>query len=81
VSFPANHVYGITSRHFSFVRRKLAEIRAEKVESGPDVLIPSFQPVKGERSELSTIDGRTMAIGRSRPCRARIDSPRLFVKV
>ena len=26
--------------------------------------MPSFQPVKGERSELSTIEGRTMAIGK-----------------
>src|SRR6266478_6540698 len=43
--------------------------------------MPSFQPVKGERSELSTMDGRTMAMGRSRPRRARRDSPRLFVKV
>ena len=52
-----------------------------RYDSGPDVLMPSFHPVNGERSELSTIDGRTMAIGRSLPCRARIDSPRLFVNV
>ena len=36
-----------------------------KYDSGPEVLIPSFQPVNGERSELSTIEGRTIAIGNS----------------
>jgi hypothetical protein len=54
---------------------------ASKKESGPEVLTPSFHPVKGERSELPTIEGRIIAMGRSLPWRARRDSPRLFVKV
>src|ERR1700756_4047142 len=72
---------GITSRHLrSFVGswRKFVPSRYER---GPDVLIPSFQPAKGERVELSTMEGRTTAIGKSRPRRESIDSPRLLVNV
>ena len=72
---------GITSRHFRSFEGSWRKFVPSRYDSGPDVLMPSFHPVNGERSELSTIDGRTMAIGRSLPCRARIDSPRLFVNV
>jgi len=45
------------------------------------VLMPSFHPVKGERSELSTIEGRTVAMGdHGRGARGGIRQ-RLFVKV
>src|SRR5260370_22087157 len=72
---------GITSRHFRSFEGSWRKFVPRRYESGPEVLMPSFHPVKGERSELSTIEGRTMAIGKSRPRRARIDSPRLFVNV
>src|SRR6266851_8938864 len=72
---------GITSRHFRSFEGSWRKFVPRRYDSGPEVLMPSFQPVNGERSELSTIEGRTMAMGRSRPRRARMDSPRLFVKV
>src|SRR5215470_6169949 len=72
---------GITSRHFFSFEGSCRKFVPSKYESGPEVLIPSFQPENGERVELSTIEGRTMAIGRSFPRRARMDSPRLFVNV
>src|SRR5437588_11290987 len=72
---------GITSRHFRSFEGSCRKLVPSKYESGPDVLIPSFHPVNGERSELSTMDGRTMAMGRPLPCRAKIDSPRLLVNV
>ena len=44
--------------------------------------MPSFHPVNGERSELSTMEGRTMAMGKFAALLApEIDSPRLFVNV
>src|ERR1700719_94139 len=64
---------GITSRHFFAFEGNWRKFVPSKYESGPEVLIPSFHPVNGERSELSTIEGRTMAMGRSRPRRACID--------
>src|SRR3984893_6714782 len=72
---------GITSRHLRALVGSCRKFVPSKYESGPEVLIPSFQPEKGERIELSTIDGRTMAMGKSFPWRDRIDSPRLFVYV
>src|SRR5579859_4388151 len=70
---------GMTSRHLRSLVGNWRKFVPSKYESGPEVLMPSFQPENGERSELSTIEGRTTAIGKSCPCRARIDSPRLFV--
>ena len=72
---------GITSRHFRSFEGSWRKFVPSKYESGPEVLIPSFHPLNGERSELSTIEGRTIAIGNSQLLRARIDSPRLFVNV
>src|ERR1700682_6038087 len=72
---------GITSRHLRSLVGSCRKLVPSKYESGPEVLIPSFQPENGERIELSTMDGRTMAMGKSLPWRARIDSPRLFVYV
>src|SRR4029077_18723946 len=72
---------GITSRHFRSFEGSWRKFVPRRLESGPEVLIPSFQPVKGDRSELSTMDGRTMAIVKSCPLRVRMDLPRLFVKV
>src|SRR4029077_11664141 len=72
---------GITSRHFRSFEGNCRKFVPSKYDSGPEVLIPSFHPTNGERSELSTIDGRTIAIGKSFPCFASIDSPRLFVNV
>src|SRR5205814_5367005 len=65
------------SRHFRSFDGSCRKFVPSKYDSGPEVLIPSFQPINGERSELSTIDGRRTAIGRSLPCRARIDSPKI----
>src|ERR1700682_4305514 len=72
---------GITSRHLRALVGSWRKFVHSKYESGPEVLIPSFQPENGERSELSTMDGRTMAIGKSRPRLASTDSPKLFVNV
>src|ERR1700737_2377620 len=72
---------GITSRHLRALVGSCRKFVPSKYDSGPEVLIPSFHPENGERSELSTIDGRTIAIGSSRPLRANTDSPRLFVNV
>src|SRR5215470_19829137 len=72
---------GITSRHFFSFEGSCRKFVPSKYESGPDVLIPSFQPENGERVELSTMEGRTTAMGKSLPRRAKIDSPRLLVKV
>src|SRR5580700_8497990 len=72
---------GITSRHFLSFEGSCRKFVPSKYESGPEVLIPSFQPMNGDRSELSTIEGRTIAIGNSPLLRARIDSPKLFVNV
>src|SRR5215813_14147354 len=72
---------GITSRHFFSFEGSWRKFVPSKYESGPDVFMPSFQPAKGVRVELSTIEGRTTAIGKSLPRRERIDSPRLFVNV
>src|ERR1700681_3564555 len=72
---------GITSRHFRAFVGSCRKFVPNKYESGPEVLIPSFHPENGERSELSTIDGRTIAIGKSLPRVASTDSPKLFVKV
>src|SRR5579859_5656715 len=72
---------GITSRHFFSFDGSCRKFVPSKYDNGPDVLIPSFQPENGVRVELSTIDGRTTATGRSFPRRARIASPRLFVNV
>src|SRR4030088_469292 len=60
---------GITSRHLRSFEGRGRRLAPRRYESGQEVLIHSFQPAKGEPSELSTIDGRTMAMGRSRPCR------------
>src|SRR6266704_2147281 len=60
---------GITSRHFRSLEGSWRKFVPRRYESGPEVLMPSFQPVNGERSELSTIEGRTTAMGRSRPRR------------
>ena len=72
---------GITSRHFLAFEGSCRKFVPSRYDSGPEVLIPSFQPVKGERVELSTIEGRTMAMARPRPRCASNDSPRLFVNV
>src|ERR1700693_1803510 len=72
---------GITSRHLRAFVGSCRKFVPSKYESGPEVLIPSFQPENGERSELSIIDGRTMAIGKSLPRVASTDSPKLFVNV
>src|SRR5215813_4233921 len=72
---------GITSRHFFSFEGSWRKFVPSKYESGPEVFMPSFHPAKGVRVELSTIEGRTTAIGKSLPRRERIDSPRLFVKV
>src|ERR1700730_3380785 len=72
---------GITSRHLRSLVGSCRKFVPSKYDSGPEVLMPSFHPANGERAELSTIDGRTIAIGKSRPWRARIDSPKLFVNV
>src|ERR1700730_8435169 len=72
---------GITSRHLRSLVGSCRKLVPSKYESGPEVFMPSFQPENGERIELSTIDGRTMAMGKSLPWRARIDSPRLFAYV
>src|SRR2546430_11609226 len=58
---------GITSKHFRSFDGSWRKLVPSKYDRGPEVLIPSFQPANGERSELSTIDGRTMAMGRSLP--------------
>src|SRR5579862_9668916 len=72
---------GITSRHLCLFVGNCRNVVPSRYDSGPDVLMPSFHPVNGVLSELSTIEGRTIAIGKSFPRRARIDSPRLFVNV
>src|ERR1700688_906322 len=72
---------GMTSRHFFAFEGNWRKFVPSKYDSGPEVLMPSFQPLNGVYCELSTIDGRTIAIGKSRPRCARIDSPRLLVKV
>src|SRR5580704_3653605 len=72
---------GITSRHLRSFEGSCRKFVPSKYDNGPEVLIPSFQPVNGERSELSTIEGRTMAIGNSPALRASMDSPRLLVNV
>src|SRR6266478_1993771 len=72
---------GITSKHLRSLVGSCRKLVPSKYESGPEVLMPSFHPMKGERIELSTIDGRTIAIGKSCPWRERIDSPKLFVNV
>src|SRR5882724_11144245 len=72
---------GITSRHFFSFEGSCRKFVPSRYESGPEVLIPSFQPENGVRVELSTMEGRTTAIGKSFPRRARMDSPRLFVNV
>ena len=48
---------------------------------GADVLTPSFHPSKGSWVEVSTIEGRTTAIGSSRARASISDSARLLVKV
>src|SRR5207302_8612681 len=63
---------GITSRHFRSFEGSWRKFVPRREESGREVLIAAFHPVKGERSELSTIDGRTMAMGRPRRGRPRI---------
>ena len=72
---------GITSRHFRSLVGNCRKFVPSRYDSGPEVLIPSFHPINGERSELSTIDGRTIAIGRPAPRRAINDSARLLVNV
>src|SRR2546423_6144128 len=72
---------GITSRHLRSLVGSWRKFVPSRYESGPEVLMPSFQPANGERSELSTMEGRTIAIARSRPRPDNIDSPRLLVKV
>src|SRR5271170_6750259 len=50
-----------------------------RYDSDAEVLIPSFQPRKGFATEVSTIAGRTIAIGSPAPCFAIRDSARLLV--
>src|SRR5256885_11651648 len=72
---------GMTSRHLRSLVGSWRKFVPRRYESGPEVLMPSFQPANGERSELSTMEGRTMATGRSRARADKMDSPRLLVKV
>src|ERR1700753_3525464 len=72
---------GITSRHLRAFVGSWRKFVPSRYESGPEVLMSSFQPGNGERVELSTIDGRTTAIAKSFPWRDNTDSPRLFVNV
>src|SRR5579864_807301 len=46
-----------------------------------DVLMPSFHPRNGFATEVSTMAGRTTAIGRPAPRFAMSDSARLLVRV
>src|SRR5580704_19064509 len=62
---------GITSRHLRWFEGNCLKFVPSKYDSGPEVLIPSFQPVNGERSELSTMEGLTIAMGNSPLLRAR----------
>src|SRR5205085_8223153 len=52
-----------------------------RYESEAEVLMPSFQPTKGLLTDVSTMDGRTIAIGKSLPRFAISDSARLLVRV
>ena len=52
-----------------------------KYDSDAEVLMPSFHPGKGLVTEVSTIEGRTMATGRPALCFAINDSARLLVSV
>src|SRR5438876_8804251 len=63
---------GITSRHFRSFEGSWRKFVPSRYDSGPDVLMPTFHPVNGERSELSTIDGRTM---RSEEHTSELQSP------
>src|SRR5258707_668140 len=72
---------GMTSRHFFAFEGSWRKLVPRRYESGPEVLMPSFQPLNGVYCELSTIEGRTIAIGKSLPRCERIDSPRLLVNV
>jgi len=62
---PRNHIHRNDVEALAFIGRKLTKVRAQQIRQRPGVLMPSFHPENGERSELSTIDGRTMAIGKS----------------
>src|SRR5215469_7403468 len=52
-----------------------------RYDNDADVLIPSFHPRNGLRTEVSTIAGRTTAIGSPAPRVAISDSARLLVSV
>src|SRR5450631_4533836 len=50
-----------------------------RYDSDAEVLMPSFQPRNGLATDVSTIAGRTIAIGRPAPYLAISDSARLLV--
>src|ERR1035437_1383228 len=52
-----------------------------RYDNDAEVLMPSFHPRNGFATEVSTMDGRTIAIGSPAPCFAISDSARLLVKV
>src|ERR1700674_4264959 len=72
---------GITSRRLRSFEGSCRKYVPNKYESEAEVLMPSFQPRKGFSSEVSTIAGRTIAIGEPAPYLIISDSARLFVSV
>src|SRR4029078_831894 len=72
---------GIMSRRFFSFEGSWRKDVPSKYESDAEVLIPSFHPTNGSSTDVSTIAGRTTAIGKPAPYFAISDSARLLVKV
>src|ERR1700730_12827084 len=70
----------ISNRFFSFVGSWRNEVPSH-YESEAEVLMPSFQPTKGSWTDVSTMAGRTTAMGKPAPYLEISDSARLLVRV
>src|ERR1700694_4753451 len=69
----------MSSRFFSFVGSWRKEVPS-KYESEAEVLMPSFQPTNGSCTDVSTMAGRTTAMGKPAPYLEISDSARLLVR-
>jgi hypothetical protein len=72
---------GIISRRLLSFVGNCRKYVPSRYDSDAEVLMPSFQPRNGFATEVSTIAGRTTAIGNPAPYFAISDSARLLVSV
>src|ERR1035438_5330911 len=70
---------GIMSNRFRSFDGNCRNAVPSRYESDAEVLMPSFHPRNGLETDVSTIAGRTIAIGKPAPYLAISDSARLLV--